>query len=1471
MDVKNTFEKGVMNKDLDERLIPKGYYTHAENIITNSIDGSDVGVVKNILSNKINTMLDVGVDVDTIGCFSDETEKKVYYFLKSYTHDRSQTQTFLIEYDDQRKSATVLLHDTRREKVLNISVAHRISFIRKIYNDDSKSNLLLWTDNNMEVCCLNINRARSFLTNGFTKEDIYLIKKPPIYAPGIEFVYSDIESNEIEDKFISFAYRYKYRDGEYSALSPLSYYNFVPKEFLLNYDSLENKGMENNYNAISISFNTGGADVISVQVIAKFSNSDTLYVVETFDKEIESLANNTIHNLVYNNKKLYTVLPEKELYRTFDNVPRKAKALTLIGNRVVLGNYTEGYNMVDADGSKIKMNYGVDVLSKEVGRSALYNTEIYVTEGLRYVLKITPPSNLQIPHNPHIGGFIDAEQFDLSDDLDVSIIGITTPGIYLSNRIYSGYVIVIELKILDIDLETVFEKTYSFISNENLYVNELPNNESFIQFIESVNYDIKNEINYDDALADGSIDVYPYIEIQPSGSGLEFIMNHLVLDNGTHHLYIISEESSFIVKPSGVPSSLKSHRDYEVGIVYQDEYKRASTVQTTVNNTVFIPISKSTSKNKLSISINHKPPYWAKYYRIAVKSRPLQYEVVYANRFYVEDGFTWVLLEGSNKDKVKEDDVLLVKKTANGNLISPVKVKVLEVTEKERDFIKGNKDTTGFDIEEKTGLYMKIKAVDFSMGNNDYKSYQSTNSAKISGSGNYPTTYVDLFSTYEDDVVTLQSVSEGSIINIFIDSGNKPDSGDKISILNKEYRVDSNYNSIGEWFEENIISLSTLYANEGNDPNDYAGNIEVVRGFAIVDGANYIELNPNGKEYLKVTGTKAGMSGGRFGRVNVVISLRTSDGYYVFETIPKKEVDLDIYHLSSETFLVENGVHKGNVTDQNEEEPAVCNIDFFNCYTFGNGVESYKILDGFNENYLNIDYSPTTTTIEGYREVNRRSDITWSSVYNESTNINGLNEFNTATLNWKELDKQHGEIRLLHAREGDLLVIQEDKWSRVLYGKTALYSATGEMTVSTTDDLLRDVVYYTGEYGITDPDSFVTVAQRAYAVDKKRGTVLRLSNDGINEITRGMEHWFKTSLQSRRNSNIIGGYDPYYGTYNITIEEDIRSRFSLANNQLISIPSLSQSLNYNFDLSNSISNSFDINYVIGNGVVDLDVGGTMYQGLSGSGTINHIAPESISIIDVSVLPINNSTPNIQISNTNIEASNLIIETIVINSINDAGGVFSKGIKVSNRPTYRDDIALSASGVSQFITEQGEQGSSKFPTDGDMVSIFLYDDDVSTKQIDFEMESGVRYLLTSSEITENSIEELYNEANNISFEEHPNGKVGYFAFNREQAENKLVIIYNLRPLLNDVADSISVDTIESTIPFSNVFNESQSVSSVIITTQPINGIIEVENFNSFKITYTGISPTSDIMMFNYDVKINGKSVKKKMTVNVSINE
>ena len=50
-EVKNSFIKSKMNKDLDARLLPNGEYRVGNNIQVSKSEGADVGALENVLGN----------------------------------------------------------------------------------------------------------------------------------------------------------------------------------------------------------------------------------------------------------------------------------------------------------------------------------------------------------------------------------------------------------------------------------------------------------------------------------------------------------------------------------------------------------------------------------------------------------------------------------------------------------------------------------------------------------------------------------------------------------------------------------------------------------------------------------------------------------------------------------------------------------------------------------------------------------------------------------------------------------------------------------------------------------------------------------------------------------------------------------------------------------------------------------------------------------------------------------------------------------------------------------------------------------------------------------------------------------------------------------------------------------------------------------------------------------------------------
>ena len=141
----------------------------------------------------------------------------------------------------------------------------------------------------------------------------------------------------------------------------------------------------------------------------------------------------------------------------------------------------------------------------------------------------------------------------------------------------------------------------------------------------------------------------------------------------------------------------------------------------------------------------------------------------------------------------------------------------------------------------------------------------------------------------------------------------------------------------------------------------------------------------------------------------------------------------------------------------------------------------------------------------------------------------------------KSADPANGSIQKLYAEDTNLILLQEDKVSRALIDKDAIYSAEGNAAVTSSTQVVGQIVPYAGNYGIsTNPESFAVYGYRKYFTDRKRNAVLRLSMDGLTEISSyGMRDFFRDELGSLNASdNIIGGWDIHNKNYTVSIQQN---------------------------------------------------------------------------------------------------------------------------------------------------------------------------------------------------------------------------------------------------------------------------------------------------------------------------------------------
>ena len=203
-----------------------------------------------------------------------------------------------------------------------------------------------------------------------------------------------------ESIYPRYSYRWRYEDGQYSPYAPFTQAAFIPKERVLestgvrgvqegdldddtnvartdffvpstaetNYLEGYNTTMFNNVGKITLNnIPRGTRDVVAVDLLYTESISGTIYILETI--EIPEMQRGMDHVISSNyqlgvvergnydlvplryeitTRKIYRALPQEQLIRDFDNVPRLAKAQEVTANRLIYGNYLHQYDQLSS-------------------------------------------------------------------------------------------------------------------------------------------------------------------------------------------------------------------------------------------------------------------------------------------------------------------------------------------------------------------------------------------------------------------------------------------------------------------------------------------------------------------------------------------------------------------------------------------------------------------------------------------------------------------------------------------------------------------------------------------------------------------------------------------------------------------------------------------------------------------------------------------------------------------------------------------------------------------------------------------------------------------------------------------------------------------------------------------------------------------------------------------------------------------
>lgn len=1043
-----------MNKDVDERLLPPGQMRTLINGRVSTSEGSDAGAIENCLGNEVLTSLTLGNNATTIGVGSDISLNIILWLTKS--DDRC----CLIEYDVSNDTATKVLEDTRTgsNRILNLSEDYPVNKISIIVDTDNDNVYATWTDNNDPVRFVNIDRAKSYGTNGFGQDEISLIKKPPIHRPEITLQNASVsEENHLEELFLRFSYRYKYLDGELSAPSPFSKVAFEAKPFNYNFSTNTNESMVNRYNEVEVEFDTGSDLVKEVEILVREDLSNLLVVVETYNKSDESWADNTNETITYSRKKIKNVLGVDQISRLFDAVPHKAGELEVIGSEIVLGNITEEFNIVNLAEDRIPLDFSLD-----------YNTTAITAPGSAQSVKTIRDYTAALVYIDEYGRataaltYKDGEVFVKGSDMvSQCLLELTIK--HLPPPFAVGYRVFIKQSRDDYDIITP-----PLFYRDGVY--------AWLK-LESGEQDKINEGDYLIVKADTQGVKDSYIETR-------------VLEITTKERNFLEGDQTIttIEQVPGLYFKIKVGNNFRIApedfVLY--EWYAFDNISGGIDNPIIGAIANVVEPAVYYGSIGLDDMTTGGTYTDTANDRRYIVEITATGamdtfRWSDDNGWSWtsgVTITG------------VAQALSNGVTVTFGAV-------------------TGHDVTDQW----------------KFSAHGSTTDSIGSFEGNQTYTIIQGPNDPEDDTI----YANASITLVVLQRRD----GQPDIRVEHTLTASTTYANIEEWYWGDNVATTI----------DAATNFDAVwfrRGNATggTSGNNGFEQDAGGLMCMIIRGQYTVNPNSGFATTEVDFSVFQNEDLMLFET-KSVENQAEQYWEASPTYLISGGYHQGNGgsdTNQSSGVDAVLNLDFFNCFSWGNGFESYKIKDSLTGNKMSF-YTRSLASQDDYGLNVRKSSFTWGRHLEQSTNFNGLNEFNRALNNSMDLDDAKGSIQRMFNRDTDLFIAQEHRLQPVGFRKTQIFDQSGNPSIVKSDSEFSIFRAYAGEYGISqDPQSFAFFGYRLYMSDRKRGTPLRLSIDGVTEISmHGMSDYFKDLYRENEDAKIIGGYDPYFDEYLLAV------------------------------------------------------------------------------------------------------------------------------------------------------------------------------------------------------------------------------------------------------------------------------------------------------------------------------------------------
>ena len=766
-EIKNNFLKGRMNKDLDERLIPNGEYRDAMNIQISTSEGSDVGTVQNILGNMLHNQHPSGVDVipadsKCIGAVADEKNNKLYWFIKKEFNPLQDNFEAIVEFTPGNESVPPTVEPVIIDTKVGTADAVLKFPERIITGINVIDNLIFWTDGEGEPKKININKCKAgtvinpdtmqwahtqlvFEKGGFNGCYVFDVSRWSGNSSG-PALFSKFETNTLN---------VTQRNGGYSQ------YGYIQKAQL---ESITDPFPVNNANTFSARHYRDGEYLATVVLNFIESIHNVMIRINSYDLSDTSNQNPGSNDAtyVYGDNTPYSIkvgdifYPNRDLYSFTGENDIKEEHITVIKKKPTNKLNVKINTSLKSKG-QISFKNHAKGFNKALGEDNLLFENLFPRFSYRYKYVDNEYSTFapftEVVFNPeHKEDYNQNNYYNADENYNTSMVN-TIDSIELTDFITAQT----PKDVVQVDILYKREDSpiiYSIASvkhDDNEWHNIGSNLFSDIGYNKGVNnnggqrthvvYGDKNKgrfvvdsENISNALPENQ-SLRTYDNVPLNALAQEVTGNRIVYGNyvqgytpktkipklissynsrSKYDNFYFFGNSSFgkgkqNIKSKGFSTtglpSIKSQRNYQLGIAFLDEYGRETPVFSSSESAVKVPWRNkygsisSTQSQQLNVTITENPPSFAKYMKYFVKETSTEYYNLLMDDVYVpsdhstsqDKRFIYASFASSERNKITEDSYIILKKKLDtiGTIFEKEnKFKVLDIEDNAPDFVK---------------------------------------------------------------------------------------------------------------------------------------------------------------------------------------------------------------------------------------------------------------------------------------------------------------------------------------------------------------------------------------------------------------------------------------------------------------------------------------------------------------------------------------------------------------------------------------------------------------------------------------------------------------------------------------------------------------------------------------------------------------------------------------------------------------